>query len=41
MPIKDVGINPGVIVRRFYKIGDNFSENAIFSSPRLIGELIG
>ena len=30
MPIKDVGFNPGVIVRRVYKVGVNFSENAIF-----------
>ena len=30
MPIKDVGFNPEVILRRFYKIGVNFSENAIF-----------
>ena len=30
MPIKDVGFNPGVILRRFYKIGVNVSENAIF-----------
>ena len=30
MPIKDVGLNPGVILRRFYKAGFNFSESAIF-----------
>ena len=30
MPIKDVGFNPDVILRRFYKIGVKFSENAIF-----------
>ena len=30
MPIKDVGFNPEVILRRFYNIGINFSENAIF-----------
>ena len=29
MPTKDVGFNPEVILRRFYKIGVNFSENAI------------
>ena len=28
--IKDVGFNPELILRRFYKIGVNFSENAIF-----------
>ena len=32
MPIKDVGFNPDVIVRRVYKGGDNFSENAIFEN---------
>ena len=30
MPLKDVGFNPEVILRRFYKTGVNFSENAIF-----------
>ena len=30
MPIKDVGFNPGVIVRRVYTVGVNFSENTIF-----------
>ena len=32
MPVKDVEFNPEVILRRFlfYKIGGNFSENAIF-----------
>ena len=30
MPIKDVGFNLGVILRQFYKIGINFSENVIF-----------
>ena len=30
MPIKDVGFNPKVILRQFYKIGVNFSEKAIF-----------
>ena len=30
MPIKNVGFNPGVILRRFYKIGGNFSENVFF-----------
>ena len=30
MPIKDVGFKPDVILRRFYKMGVNFSENAIF-----------
>ena len=30
MPIKDVGFNPEVILRRLYQIGLNFSENAIF-----------
>ena len=30
MPIKDVGFNPEVILRRFYKIGVKFLENAIF-----------
>ena len=30
MPITDVGFNPEVILRRFYKISVNFSENAIF-----------
>ena len=29
MPIKDVGFNPEVILRRFYKISVNCSENAI------------
>ena len=29
MPIKDVGFNPEVILRRFYKIGVNVSENTI------------
>ena len=29
MPIKDVGFNPEVILRRFYKIGVNFSESTI------------
>ena len=33
MPIKDVGFNPVVILKRFYKIGVNFSENVIF--PKL------
>ena len=32
MSIKDVGFNPEVILRRFYKIGVNFSENAIFKN---------
>ena len=31
MHIKYVGFNPEVILGRFYKIGVNFSENAIFS----------
>ena len=31
MPIKNVGFNPEVISRRFYKIGVNVSENAIFN----------
>ena len=26
MPIKDVGFNPGVIVRRVYKVGVNFQK---------------
>ena len=30
MPIKDVRFNPDVILRRFYKMGVNISENAIF-----------
>ena len=30
MPIKGFGFNPWVILRRLYKIGVNFSENAIF-----------
>ena len=30
MPIKHVGFNPEGILRRFYKIGVNFSENEIF-----------
>ena len=30
MPIKGFGFNPGVILRRFYQIGVNFSENANF-----------
>ena len=30
MPIKDVGFYPEVILRRFYKIGVNVSENEIF-----------
>ena len=30
MPIKDVGFNPEVLLRRFYKIAINFSENTIF-----------
>ena len=30
MPIKDVGFNPEVMLRRIYKIGVNFSENANF-----------
>ena len=30
MPIKDVGFNLEVILRRFYKIDVSFSENAIF-----------
>ena len=30
MPMKDVGFNPEVILRRFYKTGVNFSENVIF-----------
>ena len=30
MPIKYVGFNPEVILRRFYKMGVNISENAIF-----------
>ena len=30
MPIKDVGLNLEVILRRIYKNGVNFSENAIF-----------
>ena len=30
MPINDVGFNPDVTVRRVYKVGINFSENAIF-----------
>ena len=29
MPIKDVGFNPEVLLRRFYKIGANFPESAI------------
>ena len=29
MLINDVGFKPEVILRRFYKIGVNFSENAI------------
>ena len=33
MPIKDVRFNPEVILWRFYQIGVNFSENAIF--PKL------
>ena len=28
--LKDVGFNPEITVRRFYKIGIHFSENAIF-----------
>ena len=31
MAIKDVGFHPEVILRRFYKIGVNCSENAILS----------
>ena len=27
---KNVGFNPKVVLRRFYKIGTNFSENEIF-----------
>ena len=30
MPIKDVGFNPDVSLRRFTKMGVNISENAIF-----------
>ena len=30
MPIRYVGFNPEVILRRFYKMGVNISENAIF-----------
>ena len=30
MPITDVVFNPELILKRFYKIGVNFSENAIF-----------
>ena len=30
MPTKDVGFKPDVILRQFYKMGVNFSENAIF-----------
>ena len=30
MPTYDVGFNPDVIVKRVYKVGVNFSENAIF-----------
>ena len=30
MPIKDVRFNPEVISGGFYKIGVNFSENAVF-----------
>ena len=43
MPIKDVGFNPEIILRRFYKIGVNFSENAIFKKMplnRLQGKII-
>ena len=32
MTIKDIGFNPEVILRRLYKIGVNFSENAIFKN---------
>ena len=32
MPIKDVGFNPEVILRRFYKIGVKFSENGFLKS---------
>ena len=31
MSIKYVGFNPEVILRRFYNIGFNASENAIFT----------
>ena len=30
MPIKYIGLNLEIILRRFYKVGVNFSENAIF-----------
>ena len=30
MTIKDVGFNPDVILRRFYKVGVNFSEKMRF-----------
>ena len=30
LPIKDVGSNPEIILRRLYKTGVNFSENVIF-----------
>ena len=35
--LKDVRFNHGVILRRFYKIGVNFSENVIFKKMQLNG----
>ena len=40
MPIKDVGFNPEVNLRLFYKIDVNFSANVIFPKLQSLRKLL-